>query len=140
MIVVTGGAGFIGSNLVAGLEAGERYQTLLGITGSGKSFTIAGVIEAVQKPTILLAPNKTLAAQIASELRNRVARLEIEGEASAGFDGGHPLVGRPDERTARPGAIGESCSAATASGPGGNRGWIEAGTAGCLPGPPTPPC
>ncbi len=64
--------------LAASIEAGNPAQTLLGITGSGKSFTIAGVIEAVQRPTILLAPNKTLAAQIASELREFFPRNRVE--------------------------------------------------------------
>ncbi len=55
--------------LAEGVEKGLRYQNLLGVTGSGKTFTIAKVIEAVQKPTLVLAPNKTLAAQLAGELR-----------------------------------------------------------------------
>jgi excinuclease ABC subunit B len=53
--------------LVQGLEGGEAYQQLLGITGSGKTFTIANVIEKVQRPTLVLAHNKTLAAQLYSE-------------------------------------------------------------------------
>jgi excinuclease ABC subunit B len=56
------------SELAAGVRDGLRYQTLLGVTGSGKTFTMAKVIEAVQKPTLVMAPNKTLAAQLASEL------------------------------------------------------------------------
>jgi len=64
--------------LSEGIEAGERYQTLLGITGSGKSFTIAGVIEAVQRPTIVLAPNKSLAAQLASEFRELFPKNRVE--------------------------------------------------------------
>jgi excinuclease ABC subunit B len=55
--------------LVSGVERDLRYQTLLGVTGSGKTFTMANVIERVQKPTLVLAPNKTLAAQLASELK-----------------------------------------------------------------------
>ncbi len=55
--------------LARGIEDGLRYQTLLGVTGSGKTFTMAKTIEAVQKPTLVLAPNKTLAAQLASELK-----------------------------------------------------------------------
>jgi excinuclease ABC subunit B len=58
------------ADLAAGVEAGERYQTLLGVTGSGKTFTMAKVIEAVQKPTLVMAPNKTLAAQLASEFQD----------------------------------------------------------------------
>jgi len=53
--------------LAAGVREGLRYQTLLGVTGSGKTFTMAKTIEAVQKPTLVMAPNKTLAAQLASE-------------------------------------------------------------------------
>ncbi|HEY0420131.1 MAG TPA: DEAD/DEAH box helicase family protein, partial [Acetobacteraceae bacterium] len=56
--------------LVAGLEGGERDQVLLGVTGSGKTFTMAKVIEAVQKPTLVLAPNKTLAAQLYGEMKS----------------------------------------------------------------------
>jgi len=56
--------------LVDGLETGEQYQVLLGVTGSGKTFTMANVIERVQRPTLVLAPNKTLAAQLYSEFRD----------------------------------------------------------------------
>jgi excinuclease ABC subunit B len=56
--------------LVAGLEAGERDQVLLGVTGSGKTFTMAKVIEKLQKPTLVLAPNKTLAAQLYGEMKS----------------------------------------------------------------------
>lgn len=56
--------------LIAGLERGMRYQTLLGVTGSGKTFTVANVIQAVQKPTLVIAHNKTLAAQLAQEYRS----------------------------------------------------------------------
>ncbi len=55
--------------LVSGLKAGERDQTLLGVTGSGKTFTAANVIAQVQRPTLVIAHNKTLAAQLASEYR-----------------------------------------------------------------------
>ena len=55
--------------LSQGVEAGQRFQTLLGITGSGKSATIAWTIETVQRPTLVLAPNKSLAAQLANEFR-----------------------------------------------------------------------
>ncbi len=55
--------------LVAGFEDGLAHQTLLGVTGSGKTYTIANVIQAIQKPTIVLAPNKTLAAQLYGEFR-----------------------------------------------------------------------
>ena len=56
--------------LVKGLKSGEKFQTLLGVTGSGKTFTIANVIEKVQKPTLVIAHNKTLAAQLCAEFRN----------------------------------------------------------------------
>lgn len=55
--------------LAEGIERGDRFQTLLGITGSGKSATIAWTIEQVQRPTLVLAPNKSLAAQLANELK-----------------------------------------------------------------------
>jgi len=55
--------------LAKGVKAGDRFQTLLGITGSGKSATIAWLIEEVQRPTLVLAPNKALAAQLANEFR-----------------------------------------------------------------------
>lgn len=51
------------------VEAGMRYQTLMGVTGSGKTYTMAKTIEKIQRPTLILAPNKTLAAQLAAELR-----------------------------------------------------------------------
>src|SRR3990167_4048244 len=51
------------------LKEGRRHQTLLGVTGSGKTFTMAKVIEQVQKPTLVMAPNKTLAAQLYSEFK-----------------------------------------------------------------------
>ncbi|HZH45709.1 MAG TPA: DEAD/DEAH box helicase family protein, partial [Roseococcus sp.] len=56
--------------LVAGVQAGERDQVLLGVTGSGKTYTMAKVIEAVQRPTLILAPNKTLAAQLYGEMKS----------------------------------------------------------------------
>ncbi|MBB5534871.1 excinuclease ABC subunit UvrB [Rhizobium giardinii] len=57
-------------DLVEGLENGDRTQVLLGVTGSGKTFTMAKVIEATQRPAVILAPNKTLAAQLYSEFKN----------------------------------------------------------------------
>lgn len=56
-------------NLTSGINKGEKFQTLLGVTGSGKTFTMANIIEKVQKPTLVLAHNKTLAAQLCSEFR-----------------------------------------------------------------------
>src|SRR4051812_528404 len=55
--------------LIKGLQQETRDQTLLGVTGSGKTFTVANIIEATQKPTLVIAHNKTLAAQLASEYR-----------------------------------------------------------------------
>ncbi|MDH4330386.1 MAG: excinuclease ABC subunit UvrB [Candidatus Moranbacteria bacterium] len=55
--------------LVEGIRSDEKFQTLLGVTGSGKTFTIANVIEKVQKPTLVIAPNKTLAAQLVQEFK-----------------------------------------------------------------------
>src|SRR5689334_23190766 len=58
------------SELTAGLKQGERDQVLLGVTGSGKTFTMAHVIEKLQRPTLILAPNKTLAAQLYGEMKS----------------------------------------------------------------------
>ena len=55
--------------VVAGLERSDRYQTLMGVTGSGKTFTMANIVERVQRPTLVIAHNKTLAAQLATEFR-----------------------------------------------------------------------
>ncbi|RZK49786.1 MAG: excinuclease ABC subunit UvrB [Pedobacter sp.] len=57
------------AQLVSGVQANEHYQTLLGVTGSGKTFTVANVIEQVQKPTLILSHNKTLAAQLYGEFK-----------------------------------------------------------------------
>jgi len=54
--------------LLNGLEQGLAHQTLLGVTGSGKTFTMANVIQALGRPTLILAPNKTLAAQLYGEI------------------------------------------------------------------------
>ncbi len=64
--------------LSAGIERGDRFQTLLGITGSGKSATIAWTIEKVQRPTLVLAPNKSLAAQLANEFREFFPKNRVE--------------------------------------------------------------
>ena len=56
-------------SLAQGVESGLRYQTLMGVTGSGKTFTMAKTIEALDRPTLIMEPNKTLAAQVASEMR-----------------------------------------------------------------------
>ncbi len=65
-------------DLVEGLENGERSQVLLGVTGSGKTFTMAKVIEATQRPAVILAPNKTLAAQLYSEFKNFFPENAVE--------------------------------------------------------------
>ena len=57
------------ADLVNGVENGYKEQTLLGVTGSGKTFTMANVIEKLNRPTLVLAHNKTLAAQLCSEFR-----------------------------------------------------------------------
>jgi excinuclease ABC subunit B len=64
--------------LVDGLRSGEAFQTLLGVTGSGKTFTIANVIAQLQRPTLILAPNKTLAAQLYSEMRDFFPHNAVE--------------------------------------------------------------
>ena len=64
--------------LVQGINSGEKYQTLLGVTGSGKTFTVANVIEEVQKPTLVLAHNKTLAAQLYSEFKQFFPNNAVE--------------------------------------------------------------
>jgi len=64
--------------LSEGIQRGDRYQTLLGITGSGKSATIAWTIEQVQRPTLVLAPNKSLAAQLANEFREFFPDNQVE--------------------------------------------------------------
>ncbi len=64
--------------LIEGVNDGLAYQTLLGVTGSGKTFTIANVVVAVQRPTLILAPNKTLAAQLYAELRDFFPKNAVE--------------------------------------------------------------
>ena len=66
------------AELSSGVEAGERFQTLLGITGSGKSATIAWTIEKTQRPTLILAPNKSLAAQLAQEMKEFFPNNRVE--------------------------------------------------------------
>jgi excinuclease ABC subunit B len=64
--------------LAEGIQRGERFVTLLGITGSGKSATIAWTIERLQRPTLIIAPNKSLAAQLANEFRGFFPRNRVE--------------------------------------------------------------
>jgi excinuclease ABC subunit B len=64
--------------LSRGIDSGMRFQTLLGVTGSGKTATIAWVIEAVQRPTLVIEPNKSLAAQLSSELKELMPKNRVE--------------------------------------------------------------
>ena len=64
--------------LVQGVKDGNQFQTLLGVTGSGKTFTMANIIEKVNKPTLVLAHNKTLAAQLCSEFREFFPENSVE--------------------------------------------------------------
>ncbi|MGN6788420.1 MAG: DEAD/DEAH box helicase family protein, partial [Rhodanobacteraceae bacterium] len=66
------------AKLIEGFDAGLAAQTLLGVTGSGKTFTIANVVQAVQRPTLVLAPNKTLAAQLYGEFRQFFPHNAVE--------------------------------------------------------------
>ena len=64
--------------LVAGLNNNHRFQTLLGVTGSGKTFTMANIVEKVNRPTLVLAHNKTLAAQLYSEFKEFFPNNAVE--------------------------------------------------------------
>jgi len=64
--------------LLSGIDSGAKYQTLLGVTGSGKTFTLANVIEKSQKPSLIMAPNKTLAAQLYSEMKEFFPNNAVE--------------------------------------------------------------
>src|SRR4030088_3635260 len=66
------------SKLVDGVRSGMREQTLLGVTGSGKTFAVANVIQEVQRPTLVMSPNKTLAAQLCSEFREFFPHNAVE--------------------------------------------------------------
>lgn len=66
------------AQLTEGINRGDRFQTLLGITGSGKSATVAWTIEQVQRPTLILAPNKSLAAQLAQEMKEFFPKNRVE--------------------------------------------------------------
>lgn len=65
-------------SIVKGIEKGEKFQTLLGVTGSGKTFTMANIIERTQKPTLVIAHNKTLAAQLCSEFKEFFPNNRVE--------------------------------------------------------------
>ncbi|MDB2415557.1 DEAD/DEAH box helicase family protein, partial [bacterium] len=64
--------------LVEGIDSDEKHQTLLGVTGSGKTFTIANVIKEIEKPTLILSHNKTLAAQLYSEFKQFFPNNAVE--------------------------------------------------------------
>ena len=64
--------------LVAGLSKGDNYQTLLGVTGSGKTFSMANVIKEVQRPTLIMSHNKTLAAQLYGEFKQLFPENAVE--------------------------------------------------------------
>ena len=64
--------------LVKGFKEGNQFQTLLGVTGSGKTFTMANIIEKIQKPTLVIAHNKTLAAQLYNELKEFFPHNAVE--------------------------------------------------------------
>ena len=70
------------NQLTNGIISGEKYQTLLGVTGSGKTFTVANVIKNIQRPTLVLAHNKTLAAQLYSEFKQFFPENAVEYFAS----------------------------------------------------------
>ncbi len=65
-------------HLVNGINEGKKFQTLLGVTGSGKTFTMANIIERTQKPTLVLAHNKTLAGQLYSEFKEFFPENRVE--------------------------------------------------------------
>src|SRR3972149_6544156 len=64
--------------LIQGIRSGTKYQTLLGVTGSGKTFTVANAIAATGRPTLVMAPNKTLAAQLFSEFKDLFPNNAVE--------------------------------------------------------------
>jgi len=74
----TGDQPFAIESIVNGIKRKEKFQTLMGVTGSGKTFTMANIIEKVQKPTLVLAHNKTLAAQLCSEFRDFFPENSVE--------------------------------------------------------------
>ncbi|MCL4557764.1 MAG: excinuclease ABC subunit UvrB [Deltaproteobacteria bacterium] len=84
--------------LVDGLLRGERHQTLLGVTGSGKTFTMANVIQEVQIPTLIMAPNKTLAAQLYTEMRDLFPHNAVEYFVSY-YDYYQPEAYKPETDT-----------------------------------------
>lgn len=90
--------------MVEGLEAGLSHQTLLGVTGSGKTFSIANVIAQVQRPTLVLAPNKTLAAQLYGEFKTFFPHNSVEYFVSY-YDYYQPEAYVPSSDTYREGLL-----------------------------------
>ena len=80
--------------LAQGIRAGYKHQTLLGVTGSGKTFTMAGVIEAVQRPTLVIAHNKTLACLLYTSSRTLAPNKAIGTRRSSGVCLGTRIVVR----------------------------------------------
>lgn len=65
------------AQLVEGLERGDRFQTLLGVTGSGKTFTISNVLKNLQRPALIISHNKTLAAQLYGEFKSFFPKIKL---------------------------------------------------------------
>lgn len=80
------------AELVKGFKEGNQFQTLLGVTGSGKTFTMANVIQELQKPTLVIAHNKTLAAQLYGEFKEMFPENAVEYFVSY-YDSCHPYSG-----------------------------------------------
>ena len=77
------------AELSEGIQKGLREQTLLGVTGSGKTFTMACVVEKIQKPTLVIAHNKTLAAQLATEFKEFFPDNAVEDRKSTRLNSSH---------------------------------------------------
>jgi len=100
------------ASLVGGVRAGRRWQTLLGVTGSGKTFTIANVIAELDRPTLVFSHNKTLAAQLYGELKGF-----FPGSAVEYFISPPRPSSRPRTRTSRRTPASTTRSSACACGP-----------------------
>ena len=86
------------AQLLDGIESGLAHQTLLGVTGSGKTFTVANVIETLNRPTMMLAPNKTLAAQLYGEMKEFFPNNAVEYFVSY-YDYYQPEAYVPDRKS-----------------------------------------
>lgn len=78
--------------LVQGVLGGKKHQTLMGVTGSGKTFTMANIIQKVQKPTLVISHNKTLAAQLHGEFKEFFPENAVEYFVSYYANGGNELI------------------------------------------------